>query len=241
MFWLHLGVWPGNLGNFYIFLVCPCRSLLVPLCPISSFHLSYLLVGTLDLPLILCQCLRVPAAGNCSYGSCLWRKCSGRVQVTGNLSSSHLHYKADLQGSSPQLPSFLFYVREKSTIHHAVQWPKERWTSFPCCQVAQCFLGSVTTQIPLWRRLGHVALLLAAPHKPLLLLKLGAVKIRAIERTVCFKYQNPEKYPQGFGRCYSGRCRCIHWFRKWGCAMARAFSGFDGDLDVVMLLQCVIL
>lgn len=205
MFWLHLGIWPDNLGNFDIFLVCPCRSVLVPLCPISTFHLCYLLVGTLDLPLVLCQCLRVPAAGNSSYGSCSWKKCSGRVWVTGKLSSSHLHYKTDLQGSSPPAsPSFSF-MSEESTIHPPVQWPKERWSSFPCFQVAQCFLGSVTTQTHLCPPGDGLSTWPCCwQHHPshccdCLLLTLRAVKSHQKDCLLQVP-DSPEKSPQDFGR-----------------------------------------
>lgn len=72
-------------------------------------------------------------------------------------------------------------MSEESTIHPPVQWPKERWSSFPCFQVSQCLLGSMTTQThpcPSGDGLGTWSCCWQhhTSHRDCLLLKLRAVK-----------------------------------------------------------------
>lgn len=192
MLWLHLGIWPDNLGIFYIFLVCACRSVLVHLCPISSFHLCYLPVGTGPASWIV----PVSQSPRCRQlflwvlfmEEMLWKSLSNREPLL--LSSALTRRLARVISSS--FPIFLFYVRG---IHHSspcavTQGEMKQLSLFSGFPVPSGINDHTNTSLSLWRWLGHLVLLLAAPHKPSWLLVTEAQSCQEpSKRTVCFKYQ----------------------------------------------------
>lgn len=157
MIWLHLGVWPDNFRNFYIFLICPCRSLLVPLCLLPSL---------------------LSACGDSGPASCIVSVSESQLQAAVPMGrpahGGTTLEESEWQGTSPHpiwimkqrlarvishsFLSFLFYVRG---IHHSspfavTQGEMNQLPLFSHCPVLSGISDHTITSLSLWRWLGHL-------------------------------------------------------------------------------------